>query len=178
MDILELVDGRLAKPGERCERDQELLSVQQEPEAVRETCVTSATEVPGLGMANLRDVPFDDFLRSVQLRGRQSGLRGQRESGIKPELRFSVRVRDVNVNALAAPSLHLRALTPRADVSVVKPPFSGLRASEHGRKARGNRAEYHPIPTQSRNRTFTNLPSDSIARRRRSALIPFLLTVR
>jgi len=51
-------------------------------------------------MANLLDVPFDDVLRSAQLRGRQSGLGGQRDPGIKPELRFPVRVRDVNVNAL------------------------------------------------------------------------------
>ena len=51
-------------------------------------------------MANLLDVPFDDFLRSAKLRGRQSGLRGQRDSGIKPELRVPVRVRDLNVNAL------------------------------------------------------------------------------
>ncbi len=52
------------------------------------------------------------------------------------------------------PAPHAGAQAPRADVPVIKPSFSGLQRSLHGRQGRENPADHHRLPTQLRKRAL------------------------
>ena len=62
------------------------------------TWVTSTSEVTVPGIFNLRDVGFDHGLRFPQLARRHARLTGQRHFWRQPELRFAVRMRDMDMN--------------------------------------------------------------------------------